>query len=141
MEHLNNFHGNLKFTFELENENKINFSNMIMMMEFNKILTKILGKIIYCEIILDYYCIHNIEQKRVIAPNSIDRALKLISASGRIILEEITSPLISRNQSIKLMKRMTNQRTHTFLTHQMIITHRRNLPHIQCFYDETKRLI
>lgn len=97
MEHLNNFHGNLKFTFELENENKINFSNMIMMMEFNKILTKILGKIIYCEIILDYYCIHNIEQKRVIAPNSIDRALKLISASGRIILEEITSPLISRN--------------------------------------------
>ncbi|XP_044762030.1 uncharacterized protein LOC123319226 [Coccinella septempunctata] len=115
MEVLNNLNNKLKFTLETELDNKINFLDMTIIRENNKIETKMLRKTINSDRILDYNSVHNIKQKKAIVTNYIDRAIKLTSPRYRPeILNQISSLLATNNYPQEMINKTIKQRTHKF---------------------------
>ncbi|XP_044757744.1 uncharacterized protein LOC123315905 [Coccinella septempunctata] len=111
--HLSGFHNKIQFTIEKEKNNSINFLDITIIRNNNKLETKLYRKPTNTDWILDYNSAHSERQKRAIITNYIDRAIKVASPRYRpTILEETITLLTKNNYPINKIKRILKHRTH-----------------------------
>lgn len=113
----NKFHKKLKFTSEIEEQDKINFLDLTLLRDKknNSLKTKWYTKPTWSGRYLNYNSQHPKNQKNSVVIGLIDRAITLTSPEHRPeILKKVKETLLNNNFPLKLINKITKQRTFKF---------------------------
>lgn len=115
----NNFHKKLQFTSEIEINNKINFLDMTLERNENKILTKWYTKPTWSGRYQNFHSNHSKNQKLSVIIGLTDRAISLTSPQFRPeILKKVKESLIQNNFNLTDINRIIKRRTYKFYNKQ-----------------------
>lgn len=109
----NNFHNKLQFTLEIENNNSINFLDLTLIREKDKILTKLYTKPTCSGRYMNYKSIQPYMYKKSVISGYADRAINLTSPVFRTeIVGSAKQKLINNGYPINLINKIFKNRLH-----------------------------
>lgn len=124
LEAFNSFHQKLQFTIEIEENNQINFLDLTLIKENNRIYTKWYTKNVASGRYLNFNSEHHKTHKKNVVTAVIDRAIKLTSPKYRTeTIKKAKQLLLENNYPEHLINNITKKRIHVFYNS---LSHKKN---------------
>ena len=122
LKEFNSYHPKLQFTIEKETENKINFLDLTLHHQKNKIVTEWFTKKTWSSRYLHFNSQHPISQKKTVIIGLADRSIKLSDPQYRTrAINKAKETLKENNYPEKLINKIFKQRIHTFYNHSQTL--------------------
>ncbi|EZA59383.1 hypothetical protein X777_00505 [Ooceraea biroi] len=107
----NSYHPRLKFTYELENDNSINFLDTTVIRDDNRLITNWYRKPTFSGLYVNYFSGHSVKHKSNVVKGLVDRALLLSDSRYHESNIEIVRSILSNNcYPVKFANRILKER-------------------------------